>query len=247
MRISSFFFAFVLGIGSILNAQTTGQVATYTANSADGGVSDALYNYAMGSLSDKYEKAKLLNENLEGSPYQSNSFAPAQLYYGEELVGNLYYRYNAYNEEIEIKQQNLEAEPIKGLSKDKNIKLVANGKPLSFKTFIDNNGTTQNGYLILLKDGNYKLYEHLGVTFKEAKKAQNSLVKGSPAKFLQFTEYYLESPDGRRIQEIPLNNKKLVKLVDGDQQEALSKFLKAEKLKVKDISDLYQVIDFLNQ
>ncbi len=247
MKISVRFFVFALGIGGILNAQTTGQVATYTANNADGGVSDALYNYAMGSLSDKYDKATLLNENLEGSPYQFNNFSPAQLYYGEELVGNLYYRYNAYNEEIELKQQNLEGETIKGLSKDKKIKLVANGKSFSFKTFIDKNGATRNGYLMLLKDGKYKLYEHLGVTFKEAKKAPNSLVQGSPAKFTQYTEYYLESPDGRKIEQIPLNNKKLLKLVSSDSQEALSSFLKAEKLKVKDVSGLYKVVDFLNQ
>lgn len=247
MKISIRFLIFALGFGGILNAQTTGQVATYTANNADGGVSDALYNYAMGSLSDKYDKVKLSNENLEGSPYEYNSFAPAKLFYGEELVGNLFYRYNAYNEEIEIKQQNLEGEPVKGLSKDKKIKLVVNGKPLSFKTFIDKSGTTQNGYLTLLRDGKYKLYEHLGVTFKEAKKAPNSLVQGSPAKFSQFTEYYLESPDGRKIEQLQLNNKKLLKLVGSDKQAALSKFLKTEKLKVKDVNDLYQVVDFLNQ
>ncbi|MEM8508213.1 MAG: hypothetical protein AAF717_10305 [Bacteroidota bacterium] len=247
MKINVFSLLVMIGLGTVVNAQTTGQFSTYTANTADGGVSDALYNYAMGDLTNKYDKAKSLDAGMEGSPYESNSFAPAQLYFGEELVGNLYYRYNAYNEEIEIKQQNLEGEAIKGLSKDKKIRVLVNGKSRSFKTFIDKNGNTQNGYLTLLKDGKYKLYEHLGVVFKEAQKAQNTLVKSTPAKFSQFTEYYLESPDGSKIQQLQLNNKKLLKIVGADSQEELAKFLKTEKLKIKEINDLYQVMDFLNQ
>ena len=237
--------SFFLGSISIY-AQTSGQIATYTANSADGGVSDALYNYATGSISDKMAKANSQDDNIEGSPYMSNIFNYGQLYYGDELAGNVYYRYNAYNEEIEIKQNNTETEPIRGLGKDKKIKLIANGKPMSFKTFTDKNGNTQNGYLTLLSDGDYKLYKHLKVTFKEAKKAENTFVKGTPAKFSQSTEYYLESPDGKRVDEIQFNTKKLLNVVDKEKQEGLKNYLKENKIKVNNEVSLYKVLNYLN-
>lgn len=229
-----------------LNAQTSGQVATYTAGGGVSGASDALYNYAVGSISDKDSKTSLIDDSIEGSPYMSNSFAPGQLYYGNELVGNLFYRYNAYNEEVEIKQNNVEGETIRGLGKDKKIRLIALGKSMSFKTFIDKNGNTKNGYLTLMYDGEYKLYKHLKVTFKEAKKAPNSFVQGTPAKFSQFTEYYLESADGKRIDEVELSNKKLIQLVGGDKANELKSFLKKNKLKVNNENDLYKVMEFIN-
>lgn len=200
----------------------------------------------MGSISDKLEKLKYEDNSIEGSPYMSNIFTPAQLFYGNEPAGNIYYRYNAYNEEIEIKQENKENELIRGLGKDKKIRLIANGKSMSFKTFIDKNGNTKNGYLTLLSDGKYKLYKHLKVTFKEAKKAENSFVKGSPAKFLQSTEFYLEGPDGKRIDEIQFSTKKLLNLVDKDKQEGLKSYLKEKKIKINDENSLHKVLNYLN-
>lgn len=225
-------------------AQTSGQVATYTPGVT--ALTDGLVLNAMGSISDKLDKLDYTDNSIEGSPYASNTFNQGQLYYGDEALGNIYYRYNAYNEEIEIRQTSSESEPIRGLSKDKNIRLIANGKPMSFKTFVDKNGNTKNGYMALLADGDYKLYEHLKVTFKEAKKAENSFVPGSSAKFSQFTEYYLEDPEGKRIDEIELNNKKVLEALEAEKAAELKAFLKENKIKVKDVQDLYTVVNFLN-
>jgi len=244
MKKSVLFLFGILGV-SIINAQFTGQAATYTTN-ADGGVSDALYNYATGSISDKYDKSSFEDGSIVGSPYSSNTFLPAQLYYGDEVADNIYYRYNAYNEEVEIKQKNLDEEPIRGLSKDKKIKVVSLGKALSFKTFVDKNGNTKNGYLTLLASGDYKLYQHLKVTFKEAKKAENSFVQNIPAKFSQSTEYYLEVTNKNRIDQVELSNKKIIQLVDDEKANELKTFLKENKIKVRDVNDLYTVINFLN-
>lgn len=225
-------------------AQTSGQIATYTPGV--GAETDGLYLYAMGDISDKMDKLSYEDSSIEGSPYMSNSFNQGKLYYGDEAVGNIYFRYNAYNEEIEIKQNNLEEEPIRGLGKDKKIRLVANGKAMSFKTFVDKNGNTKNGYVTLLSDGAYKLYEHLKVTFKDAKRAENSFVQASPAKFSQFTEYYIEKPDGKRIDQIELNNKKVLEVLETEKANELKAFLKENKMKIKDVQDLYTVVNFLN-
>ncbi len=239
-------FLFTLfGIVASVQGQTSGQVATYTAGV--GSATDGLYNYAMGSITDKSTKATYVDKSIDGSPYASNFFNNTSIYYGDELTGTLYYRYNAYNEEIEIKQQNVEGEAIRALGKDKKIKVIVDGKPMSFKTFIDNKGNTQNGYLTLLKDGKFKLYKRLNVIFKEAKKAPSSFVKGTPARFSQFTEYYLESEDGKRINEIEFNNKKMLNLFDSKHKESLKTFFSDNKLKIKTEQDLIKVISYLNK
>jgi hypothetical protein len=240
-KVILFFALLVLSYG--LTAQISGQVAQYSSNV---GITDALYNHAMGSISDKLKKIDYSDDTIEGTPYMSNTFSLATIYYGDEIVGDLYYRYNAYNEEVEIKDQNIDGAPIKGLGKDKKIKLMVNGKPMSFKTFIDKKGNTKNGYLTLLTDGELKLYKHLKVTFKEAKKAENSLVKGNPAKFSQATRYYIESADGNRINYVELNNKKVLNLLSNDKKKVLSDYLKENKLKIKNEQDLIQVVTFLN-
>ncbi len=235
----------ILSCFSVIIAQTTGQVPSYTVN-ADGGVSDSFYKYATGSIDGIMTKQPTTDNQIDGSPYTSNDFDYTSIHYGDEMAGKLYYRYNAYNEEIEIKQQNLEGEPIRALGRDKKIKLMVDGKPMSFKTFIDKNGNTKNGYLTLLKDGKFKLYKRTNVTFKEAKKAPNSLVKATPARFTQFTEYYIETEGANRIDHVELSTKKLMKLVGNEKQDALKKFMKENKIKLKDENGINRVIDFLN-
>lgn len=227
-----------------LFAQLSGQVQTYTPGV--GAYTDALYNYAMGSITDKDQKSVSFDKNIEGSPYASNDFQPTSVFYGNEPSGQLYYRYNGYNQEIEVKQQNLVGEPIRALGKDKKIKIMVNGRPMSFKTFIDKSGVTQNGYLTLINDGKFKLYKRLNITFKEAKKSTNSFTEDIPARFTQFTEYYLESEDGKRINEIELNNKKFLKLVETSKQESVKKFIKENKIKIKNENDIQTVLNFLN-
>lgn len=227
-----------------MNAQTSGQVATYTPGV--GAQTDGLYNYAMGSVSDKLDKLSYEDGNIEGSPYTSNTFAPTQIFYGDEAAGNVYYRYNAHNQEIEIKQQNLENEPIRALGRDKKINIMVDGKPMSFKTFINKSGQTQNGYLTLLNDGKFKLYKRVNIRFKDAKKAPNSFVTGSPAKFIPFIEYYLESEDGKRIDEIEFSTKKFLNLVGSEKQDTVKKFMKENKIKLNDENDIQVVLEFLN-
>jgi len=240
------FLSALLGAALSMSAQTSGQVASYTANTADGGVSDAFYKHALGSISDAESKTTFENSKIEGSPYLSNIFLPTQIFYEDEGMGTVYYRYNAYNEEVEIKENNTETEKIRALGKDKKIHLIVNGQTMSFKTFVDGKNSTKNGYLTLLRDGTYKLYKKLRVSFKDSKKGENSFVQDRPAKFSQFDEYYLEVEGVNKISHVALNNKKVLELVASDKKAELKSFLKDNKLKVKSEKDLIQVVDFLN-
>lgn len=233
-------------IGELINAQTTGQLSNFN-NAPDNGVTDALYQYAIGDISSQKSKSKSLPYGVSGSAYTEPGFLPTRLYYKDEFQGNFYYRYNAYNEEIELKETNIPDAPISALARDKNLSIMVDDKKMSFQTFIDKKGLTQNGYLEKLLSGKYSLYKRTDVKFTEGQKAQNSFVKAIPAKFSKFTEYYLEIEGLSRIDEVDLKNRKLIKLVPDETKEALKTFLKVEKLNIKNEEDLLKTLSYLNK
>jgi len=184
---------------------------------------------------------------FQGSPYVSNNFQPTTLYYGDEKIGNIFYRYNALNEEIEIKEQNIEEIGIRALGRDKKIKILKNGKHMSFMTFIDIKGKTLNGYLTKLAEGkNYDLYKRIHVKYTEGSPASNSFVKAIPSRFSHYEEYYVQKASIDRIDEIALKNRQFLKFIGDDNGVALKAHMKENKLDIKKERDLIAVINYLN-
>ncbi len=228
------------------NAQTSGQVAN-SQMSAGGGNND-IVSYLLGDIKAGDEKRKIEEGEIQGSAYASEEFLPGKLYYKNKLESNLFYRYNAYMEEVEIKNTDVAGAPIRGLQRDKNIRiLTSEGKSLSFETFIDKKGLTQNGYLQELSRGKYTLYKRSDVKYTQPMKSQNSFVPAQPARFSKFTEYYLELEGRNRIDELELTKGKLLKLVAESDREALKAHLKESKLRVKNENDILSILVFLNQ
>lgn len=231
---------------SLVTAQTFGTVNTTNVGGA-GGASNAAIAYLTGDIRDGDQKRRGPQADIQGSAYTSDSFLPGKLLYKDEVESTVFYRYNAYMEEIEIKETNYPGAEVKGLHRDKDIYVrQPDGKTISFKTFIDKNGLTQNGYLTSLVDGNYKFYKRIDIKYTEGQKAQNSFVKAIPARFAQFTEYYLEVPGRNRIDEIKISNRWLIKQMPKDIQVTLKNHLKTNKIKVKDEADIISVLNWLN-
>ncbi len=238
----------LIGILPLLAAaQYSGQALS---NASSGGSMDgsaAIINSLLGDLSSRDAKRNKTYDDFQGSPYVTNDFKKTNIWYNEEDMGKMFYRYNALNEEIEIKTTLEEEEGIKSLSRDKNLSLDLNGNKLSFKTFVTSKNKTVNGYLLELIDGKiYDLYKRTRIKFTEGKPAPNSFVKAVPARFSQYTEYYFQKEGVNRIDEIPLSNGKLLRLMEGNDKEALKGFLKEKKIKVKDEDDLRTVFNYLN-
>lgn len=235
-------------VSTTLQAQYSGQVPTNMGGASQNAAAGAAIANFLGPVNEAYQKRREIDlDKFQGSPYTSNTFAPTILKYNDEVVGNIYYRYNALNEEIEIKKTSSEDEPYKALVKDKEISLLINAKPLSFKTFVTEKNETVNGYLTLLQKGNtYDLYQRTLVKFTEGQPAQNSFVAAVPSRFTKFTEYYFQKDGVNRIDQIPQKNKKLLKLIDASKREDLKIFLKENNLNIKNEQDLAKVFDYLN-
>lgn len=232
-------------ISSFAVAQFAGQSPVIAGKGGPGGANSAVIGYLTGSIMDE-KNTKLNVTDFQGSPYTSNEFQPTTLFDKGEKVGEFYYRYNAYNGEIEIKPS-LKDEGIGSLSRDKSLAVLEDGKKLSFKTFIDKKNNTLNGYLTELIDGEqYNLYKRIKVKYTEGAPAANSFVKATPNRFSQFTEYYIEKEDGNRIDEIETSNRKVLRVLGGEDREKIKAYFKKNKIKVRSIEDLMKIVELLN-
>ncbi|WP_097047019.1 hypothetical protein [Flagellimonas pacifica] len=187
-------------------------------------------------------------DNITGSAYISDSFQPSKLYYGDEFMKNIFYRYNAYNEEIEIKESpTIATQNVSSLNKDKKIAIMVNNRRMSFKTFVTSEKKTLNGYLTQLSDGNkYDLYKRTHIIFSPGRVSTNSFVKAVPSRFTKFTEYYFQKDGVNRIDEITTNNRTFLKLLDSPVRSKIKAFLKENKLSVKKEADLHKIFVELN-
>lgn len=237
----------VINSASISFAQYAGQASSNMSAGGGAGATGQIYDL-MGPISERSKKNEDVYSEFQGSPYISNNFQSTTMFYGEENLGQIFYRYNALNEEIEIKKANNEGAAIQGLARDKKISILSNGKKMSFKTFTTSKNNTLNGYLTTIIDGKtYDLYKRNYVKFTEGKPAPNSFVKAVPARFSKFTEYYFQKEGVNRMDEIRLKNNQLLKLLDDTKKSELKAFLKKNDLNIKEEADLIKAFAFLNQ
>lgn len=228
-------------------AQTSGQITMNQYNSNSG--AEAQLSYLLGPIADRDKKMSAQTDfGIQGSAFTSDKLLPGKVFYGSDFEGNVFYRYNAYHEEIEISDIDLPGAPMRPLLRDKKIRLISsNGNEMTFKTFIDKKRLTQNGYLTKLHDGKYSLYKRTHVKYTPGQKPPNSLSKPIPARFSKFYEYYMEIKGVNRIVEIELRKRKLLKSLPYDKKEKTAEFIKKNKIKIRNEYDLFKVMEFLNE
>ncbi|MCK0160642.1 hypothetical protein [Allomuricauda sp. F6463D] len=237
----------ILFTAHTLSAQYAGQVASGSSYNA---ASSAMVSSVIGDMDNQYDRLSKQTgiDQFSGSPYTNDGFKQAPVFYNDESMGNFYYRYNAYNEEIELKKTALPEEKVSALTKDKAIKVMAQGKPMGFATFIDSKGNTLNGYLTTVFDGeNYDLFKRVNVKFTEGQKAQNSFVKAVPNRFTHFIEYYYQEKGVNRIDEVPLKTNKMIKLFKEPLKSTIKTYIKDNNLDLKNEADLIKTFEFLNE
>lgn len=183
-----------------------------------------------------------------GSIYINDVFQECEVYYKDEVVGNFYYRHNAFNDEIEIKDTKFNDEEESSLATVKELRVVntVDGRELSLSTYKNKEETIRNGYLYTLVEGEkYSLYYRNRVRFKEGMKAVNSMVRSTPNKFTHFTDYYIVQGGEPVANYFSGKMKDLEMFINDDINKAKS-YLKENKLSTKKIEDLTSLFNFLN-
>ncbi len=187
-------------------------------------------------------------KNASGSPYLKESFSPCKLYSNNEQLGSFYYRYNAYSDEIELKES-LSSPQISSLVQNKHFRLIDGSNIYTYNTIVSKKNEHSEGHLNLLEDGeHFSLFRKDFVTFKKGAPAPNSMVKATPDKFTNFTEfYYVEKSSGNEQAYFLDNNlKNFLNSRNKNEKVKIKTIIKEQKLNTKKEADLILLFRLLN-
>jgi hypothetical protein len=183
-----------------------------------------------------------------GSAYADETFKRGKIFYNENELGEVYYRLNAFNHEIELKKTQLDEEKEMALIKNEEVKLITNSEELVYRTFKDDKGKSSTGYLYLLSKGKkYTLYKRLYKKFTEPRPASNSMVNPIPSRFTDYTEFYFKKVNTNEIIEVPKTRGKIIKLFQNGLKISLKEHVKTNNLDLKNEKDLVELFNIIEK
>ena len=183
----------------------------------------------------------------QGSAYKNETFAPGKVYYNDDELGDVFYRYNAYNNEIEIKKTMADEERQLALVKNEEVRLITPIEEFQYLRYIDEKENTFEGYLILLKKGNiYNLYKRIFKKFTPPKAAENSMVNSTPSRFTDYTEYYFKEKHSKTVRELRLHKKRTASSFPPDIQSDIQNYIKLNKPDANSEADVLAFFNFID-
>ncbi|MFL2622413.1 MAG: hypothetical protein ACJ0ON_00305 [Candidatus Marisimplicoccus sp.] len=227
-------FTIVFTILLSLNLQSQGNIN----NTITGATQQALIDF--GNKSQR--KAQPLN--VQGSHYFDNEFKLAKLeYFGKELNDTGFMRYNAFRDEIEMADTQLQNETDVILLKSADVIPLINGDRYEYLPYRLESGNAFIGYLVNIFDGkDTKLYLKRKKTFMEAKIARTSLENSFPPRYVESEELYI-SVKGDTPVKLKQSKKSIINFFNSN-SDKVKKFIKSEKLKVSELSSIIKIFEF---
>tara|TARA_R110002051_G_scaffold302135_1_gene370413 strand:+ start:8913 stop:9671 length:759 start_codon:yes stop_codon:yes gene_type:complete len=181
-----------------------------------------------------------------GSPFENEAYQNGKVYYDGEFLGDYYFRFNAYNQEFELKKTLLPEEKMQALIKDPKVTLTTNDASYTYNSMLTQNKKAEEGYLRLFYKGtNYSLYERYFVKFKEGKPAENSMVTAIPSKFSNYTEYYFSSVNNDIISEIPQKQSRFIKTFSKKDIEKVKSYIDSNDIQLSNKETLISIYSLL--
>jgi len=182
-----------------------------------------------------------LPDNIQGSPYVADSFLPGQVLINDNEPFRALLRYNAYLDEIQMKD---DQNKTISLLKRNYIRARIVDDFYVIVDYIDSNGNKKQGYMVKVEEGNASLYRQNKKLFIEAKEATSSYGKDHPAKLVEKITYFLKKKDGL-LTEMKFKKKEILKML-GDKDSELKKYILESNLKLKNETEVVQLIKHYN-
>lgn len=190
----------------------------------------------------RYTDKNIPSGNVVGSPYLNEEFIKGEVYYKGEYSETIYFRINALNDEIEVKDYKL-SEEIFSLVLDKNIVLKPeDGHEISLETLATSKNGIRNGYVKkIYTSQNFEIFIREKIKYTEAIRATNSMVRSKPARFTRFSEYYLSLNQQRPLITIPLKKKYFKEFIESNSIEIDLTILKSLPRKLNRKEDIIRI------
>jgi len=183
-------------------------------------------------------KAVLKYSDIKGSPFYKKGFENARI---GETNTVLPVRYNMLKDQFEILNDN----DIYAVPKDKSFAKFVFVKT-NEKFVLDKDKDSFAGYFLVLIDGPNKLLKKSLSKFSPEVPAPNSMIAGMPAKFENLKpEYYIKTED--RMVKLSKKQEDLINALPEDKKDSVKDFIKSNKIKMTDESDLIKLVNFLNK
>jgi hypothetical protein len=182
--------------------------------------------------------------NIQGSHYFESNFKIARLeYFGRVLNDTGFMRYNAYRDEIEMADTQMQSDSDVVLIKSADVIPEIDGERYEYLPYRLESGNAYIGYLINIFNGeNDRLFLKKRKTFMEAKIARTSLENSFPPRYVESIEIYISS-DGNTPVILKQSKKNIINYFQKN-SDKIKKFIKSERLKVSDLNSVVKIFEF---
>ncbi|WP_326981903.1 hypothetical protein VUJ46_16940 [Chryseobacterium sp. MYb264] len=207
------------------------QANTISTNMA-GGTRDVFYNIKSNSA------GRMLNyDEITGSPYLNKNFSLAKIEGTHESVP---VRYNSLKDEIEFQKDG----KTMVLPNEETFSKIDIVSPKSVLVRLDTHDDL-TGYFFELVNGKNALYKKIKTKFIDVVPATNSYATDRPASFKTLDPVYYIAINEKFVKK-PKNEKEIIALIP-EKKDAISQFVKSNKIKFNKEEDLVKLVNFLNQ
>lgn len=205
----------------------------------NGVAQDVPRNYV--SLMDEMRTFKAsdnLNDNMDGSPYINDEFLPGKIIVDGKQFQDVYFRFNALKDVMEIKVRPDDSE-IFVLPRMDKYSFKQENETFYLKDVITNEGEMLSGFLIKYYQDPNVLFVGKPVTkIKPAKAAETGYDKAQPAKVDTYVHYYL-SLNGEPVKRVKLRERDFRKIF---KSEKMKEYFADNK--VKEVEDVVEMLEF---
>ncbi|MFD2101648.1 hypothetical protein [Flagellimonas iocasae] len=204
-----------------------------------------LYNDMRTKLGVMGEEVNLTLEDIDGTIYLDESFQLGALHEDGVIFKRMYMRYDAYNDEIELRESP-DSKVTRAMVKNQKYSCSVNGSKFDYLQYKNDEGVLVAGYLEpLVNGGDYVLYQKQLKIFKEGKPAKTSLDRGFPHRFLDKTEYYL-SVNGDTPQYFKAKKSEVMALFPDEDQKVIKQFIKEKQIDLGESLGLTNLFAYAN-
>lgn len=185
------------------------------------------------------------DKSIQGTPYMDEVFAPARV--STEITKIFDIRYNMVNDQMEVKNENEEVHAINKAILNLTVTFIKDNRTYQVFNYLKEDGSSDNGYFILLSDINTKVKLLLkeSKVYKEGQAIKSGYQGAVKPSFSKAKDKYFIKTGSDNAIELPKNKKDVAKLFPKFESQ-ISSFIKKNKIKTSSKEDLLELAEFIS-